>query len=144
MHVVEVSLGEGSAMSHSGVQVEYVPAGRVMSVEPSFGVVSGGTIVTLSGEGFVAGRTACRFGSAESTEAEVLSSSEAQCVVPAAAVGSVSVYVSTSTMAGVWQESGLQYKHVDAVSVRHLSPLTANTGGGLRIHVFSCQRHCDP
>ena len=77
MHVVEVSLGEGSAMSHSGVQVEYVSAGRVLGVEPSVGVVSGGTIVTLSGEGFVAGRTACRFGSAESTEAEVLSSSEA-------------------------------------------------------------------
>ena len=87
MHVVEVSLGEGSAMSHSGVQVEYVPAGRVMSVEPSFGVVSGGTIVTLSGEGFVAGRTACRFGSAESTEAEVLSSSEAQCVAPVGVAG---------------------------------------------------------
>merc|ERR1719305_1550146 len=91
MHVVEVSLGEGSAMSHSGVQVEYVSAGRVLGVEPSVGVASGGTIVTLSGEGFVAGRTACRFGSAESTEAEVLSSSEAQCTTPPLFQGSTKI-----------------------------------------------------
>merc|ERR1719486_1329528 len=87
-------------MSHSGVQVEYVSAGRVLGVEPSVGVVSGGTIVTLSGEGFVAGRTACRFGSAESTKD------------------------------GVWQESGLQYRHVGAVSVQRVSPTMANVEGG--------------
>merc|ERR1719321_2103658 len=88
MRVLEVSSSEGGELSHSGVQVEYVSAARVESVWPSSGSVSGGTVVTLSGEGFVAGQTACRFGSSGSlVAADMLSSSEAHCVSDAAPVG---------------------------------------------------------
>ena len=135
MHVVEMSLGEGGAMSHSGVQVEYVSAARVDSVWPSSGVVSGGTVVTLSGEGFVAGRTGCRFGSAEGTEAVVMSSREAQCVAPSAVAGLVGMYVSSVATEGVWHETGLQYKYVGVVSVQHVSPLFVNAQGGSAVTI---------
>merc|ERR1719502_1302652 len=83
-------------MSDSGVQVEYVSAGSVSSVWPASGGVAGGSVVTVGGAGFVAGRTACKFGSAMAVEAMVLSSSEAVCVAPAGARGSVGVEVATS------------------------------------------------
>ena len=135
MHVVEVSLGEGSAMSHSGVQVEYVSAARVESVWPSSGSVSGGTVVTLSGEGFVAGQTACRFGSAESTEAVVLSSSEAHCVSGAAVRGGVLVSVSTG---GVGSEySGVSFEYAGALGVERVTPVVADTMGGSVVSVVS-------
>ena len=40
-------------------------------------------MVTVVGEGFLAGHTACRFGSAAGVVAEVVSSVEARCIVEA-------------------------------------------------------------
>ena len=87
MRVVEVAMSKGGEMSRSGKQVEYVSAGSVSSVWPASGVAAGGTTVTLVGPGFVAGRTACKFGSAMAVEATVMSSTEAVCVAPAGARG---------------------------------------------------------
>ena len=86
-----MSLSQGGEVSRSAVQVEYVAAGTVTSVSPSMGSVVGGSVVTLSGTGFAAGRTACKFGSGMAFAAEVLSSEEARCVAPAAARGAVDV-----------------------------------------------------
>ena len=60
MRVVEVSMSAGGEMSSSGVQVEYMGASQVSSVWPASGAVSGGTMVTLAGEGFKSGVTGCR------------------------------------------------------------------------------------
>ena len=60
---LEVALSKSGEMSRSGMQVEYAGVGEVTSVQPASGVVAGGTVVTLAGSGFVAGRTACKFGS---------------------------------------------------------------------------------
>ena len=79
MRVVEVSMAAGGEMSRSGKQVEYVSAGSVSSVWPASGAVSGGTMVTLVGSGFVAGRTACKFGAGMAVEATVLSSTGCMC-----------------------------------------------------------------
>merc|ERR1719324_1644728 len=89
MRVVEVAISKGGEVSHSGVQVEYVSAGVVTSVWPTSGGTMGGTVVTVGGSGFVAGRTACKFGSLMAVEAVVKSSLEAECVAPAGARGSV-------------------------------------------------------
>ena len=65
MRVVEVSVGGAAGeASHSGVQVEYATHATVDAVNPMIGSAMGGTLVTLTGSGFVAGRTGCRFGSA--------------------------------------------------------------------------------
>ena len=55
-----------------------------------------GTVVTVAGSGFVAGRTACKFGSAMAVEATVVSSTEAVCVAPAGARGSIALEMATS------------------------------------------------
>ena len=127
MRVVEVSNSEGGELSHSGVQVEYVSAARVESVWPSSGVVSGGTVVTLSGEGFVAGRTACQFGSSGSlVAADVLSSSEAQCVSVVGPVGEADLAVYTG--AAVAHHSDFKY-YADG-TVASISPGTVSAVGG--------------
>jgi hypothetical protein len=98
MRVVEVAMAAGGEMSDSGVQVEYVSAGSVSSVWPAVG--ASGTVVTVAGSGFVAGRTACKFGSAMAVEATVMSSTEAVCVAPAGARGSIAVEMATSFVPG--------------------------------------------
>merc|ERR1719253_848190 len=142
MHVLEVSLGAGGVMSYSGVQVEYAAMGHVTSVTPSIGSVSGGTVVTLAGEGFVAGRTACRFGSAAGVVAEVLSSTEARCTTVAGVMGMVPVSISTSwddesSSEGVWSESGIEYKSVSVVSLRQVVPSVVDQAGGTSVSVVS-------
>jgi len=93
MHVLEVAMAYNGEMSHSGVQVEYVFPGTVSEIWPSQGAEAGGTLVTMTGTEFVAGRTACKFGAAAAVEAMVTSSSEATCVAPAAARGDVNFEV---------------------------------------------------
>ena len=85
---LEVALSKDGEMSRSGRVVEYAGVGEVTSVQPSSGVVTGGTVVTVAGTGFVAGRTACKFGSGSAMTAEVISSIEARCVAPAGMAGS--------------------------------------------------------
>jgi hypothetical protein len=97
MQVVEVTSSINGRMTDSGMQVEYVSAGRASSMWPSSGVVSGQSVVTLVGEGFVAGRTGCRFESSGAmVDANVLSSTEAVCMSSPGAVGTTSVSVSSN------------------------------------------------
>merc|ERR1719265_2694937 len=127
MRVVEVAMSKGGEMSRSGVQVEYVAAGSVSSVLPSSGTVAGGTVVTLSGSNFVAGRTVCKFGSLSEVSAEVASSTEARCVAPAGARGNVGGEVATnwegmSMAAAEMSTSGMTYEYEDSLSPRTVTP----------------------
>jgi hypothetical protein len=90
-HVTEVAMSNGGEMSHYGVQAEFVSAPTVASVYPSVGSSEGGTVITLAGSEFVPGRVACKFGSAMVVNAQVVSSTEAICVTPAGARGSVTM-----------------------------------------------------
>jgi hypothetical protein len=90
---LEVALSKDGEMSRSGRVVEYAGVGEVTSVQPSSGVVTGGTVVTVAGTGFVAGRTACKIGSSAAFTADVMSSTEARCVAPAGTRGAVTVAV---------------------------------------------------
>ena len=95
MRVVEISMTRHHGeMSHSGIQVEYMGVGYVASILPSTATIAGGTVVTLTGTGFVAGVTACKFGSGSAFLATVVSSTEARCAAPASREGSVGVEVS--------------------------------------------------
>ena len=137
MQVVEVAMSEGGEMSHSGVQVEYVAAGSVSSVFPASGVVAGGTVVTLVGSGFVAGRTACKFGSAEAVAAVVMSSEEATCVAPAGTRGMSSVEVSTAGNDATAFVSAKQFVYTGEVSVVSVSPAVAFVEGGAVVSVVA-------
>merc|ERR1719502_2477577 len=135
-------MSKGGEVSRSGVQVEYVSGGVVTSVWPSSGGVMGGTVVTVSGSGFVAGRTACKFGSLMAVEAVVKSWEEAECVAPAGARGSVSVEVGTSWEGQVLtvdelSTSGKQYVYESEVSVVSVSPVVGSVEGGSVLSVVA-------
>ena len=132
MRSLEIALSKDGEMSRSGKQVEYAGVGSVASVMPSSGVVAGGTVVTLAGSGFVAGRTACKFGSGSAFTAEVVSSEEARCVAPAGVRGSVSVEVSMGEAdeAALVSSSGVMFKYEGAASVLEVSPTMTVVEGG--------------
>ena len=115
MRVLEVSVG-GGEMSQNGVQVEYMGAARVSSVWPSTGSVSGGTVVTLAGEGFVAGVTGCRFGTSSVVMADVASSGAATCASPAGIVAVVSLSLHSSVdVSDVTREHMFKYTTMSSV-----------------------------
>merc|ERR1711865_586310 len=87
----------------------------------------------MVGDGFVAGRTGCQFGSSGAmVAAEVLSSGEATCVSSAGVRGASSFGVSTVYTADgfIVDESGVSFEYVGAVSVERVSPVVANVHGG--------------
>ena len=142
LRAVEIALSDGGEVSHSGMQVEYVPAGSVNSLWPSTGVVTGGTVVTVSGTGFAAGRTACVFGSAMAVQADVASAEEARCVVPAGAIGAVTMEVSTtwdgesqSVSAVELSTSEKMFAYKGATAAVYLTPAVAAAEGGNHIFV---------
>jgi len=132
MRAVEVALSKDGEMSRSGMQVEYASIGSVSTVQPSAGSESGGAIVTVSGEGFVAGVTACKFGSAPSALATVVSSSEIRCVAPAGAVGAVALKVSMTDETQVELVSVISktFIYQPALVIKAVSPLVALSTGG--------------
>ena len=50
---VEVSANNGTDSTHDGVVYRYLPQCDVVSMQPSFGPEAGGTVVSVSGRGFV-------------------------------------------------------------------------------------------
>merc|ERR1719253_178624 len=137
LNVVEVAVGRSGEMSRSGVQVEYAGVGSVTSVRPSMGVVGGGTVVTVGGSGFVAGRTACKFGSGSAVLAEVVSSVEALCVSPAGVRGPVALRLSMGTEeeAALVSATNVVFTHVGAMSVLEVSPAVTMVTGGSKLSV---------
>ena len=140
MRVVEVAMAAGGEMSDSGVQVEYVSAGSVSSVWPAVG--ASGTVVTVAGSGFVAGRTACKFGSAMAVEATVMSSTEAVCVAPAGARGSIAVEMATSfegqvLAAAEVSTSSKQFVYGSEVAVVSVTPSVGFAKGGSVLSVLA-------
>jgi len=134
MRTIEVSMSKEGAVTDSGIQVEYVVAGTVTAVSPASGIVTGGTVVTLSGSNFVAGRTACKFGSSMTIEAAVLSSTVALCVAPAGARGTVDVEVETSS---VVKHAPMQFMYNGGVVLDSLTPIVGSVEGGSVLQVVT-------
>jgi hypothetical protein len=137
--VVELALSKNGDTSRSGVQVEYAAIGSVTAVTPSTGLVNGGTVVTLAGAGFIAGRTACKFGSASALMASVVSSTEARCVAPAGSRGAVAVEVSmgVSTNGALVSSNDKLFMYGSDPTVLEVSPTVALTDGGSVLSVVA-------
>lgn len=101
----------------------------VSSIAPQRGPAAGGTIVTLTGSGFVAGATTVRFGSAEASEVAVSSSRELTCTAPAAD-GVVDVSVRTP---GGEASLSAAYTYQRPPVIHGFTPLTARSGATLII-----------
>jgi hypothetical protein len=72
------------------------PSLTVASVAPQFGPVGGGTVVSVTGTGFVAGGTSVTFGGNAATSVDVVSATSLTAVVPPGAAGPADVVVAAA------------------------------------------------
>ncbi len=104
-----------------------VPAPTVSSLTPLTGPTTGGTPVTLSGTGFLAGATVTVGGTAATVTA--LTSTTITAVTPAHAAGAASVVVTNPGGLSATAPSSFTYQP-PAPTVTSLTPLTGPTTGG--------------
>jgi hypothetical protein len=109
----------------------YVSPPSVSSLSPITGPTEGGTTVTITGTGFVAGSTV-NFGAAAATGVIVVSGTTLVCTSPAGSVGTVHVVVSTQY--GPSQiSSGAQFTYYPLPSVTWVSPPAGPLAGGTAV-----------
>ncbi|MCL5289261.1 MAG: IPT/TIG domain-containing protein [Acidobacteria bacterium] len=110
----------------------YNPAPTVISVSPTSGPTGGGTVVQISGTGFLPGATVT-FGATAATAVTVSSSTSILATSPAGAAGAVNVNVTNTdnqvgTLAG-----GFTYTAAPVVS--SVSPSSGPTAGGTTVTI---------
>jgi hypothetical protein len=129
---VSVSGDNGASFSSSSVQFAYYDAPTVSSVSPSSGPAQGGTVVTLTGTGFVVqdGRTVlCRFGALDAVAATVLSPTSMLCTaLPGASV----VTVEVSLNGRDYSTSGVTFAYF---AITRVEPSMAVVTGGTEVTV---------
>jgi hypothetical protein len=94
---VTVSTEGGTSASVSADKFTYYAVPAATSISPSSGPTTGGTVVTLTGSGFVTGATV-KFGTVAATSVSVASPTSITCKSPAEAAGTV--YVTVTTLGG--------------------------------------------
>lgn len=76
-------------------QFTYAPVPTVASLSPNAGPTAGGTLVTITGTGFIAGATVA-FGATAATNVTVVSATQITVVDPPESAGTVAVTVTTA------------------------------------------------
>ncbi len=127
--VVTNTDGKKTTLSNS---FYYPPLPVVTSVSPSFGALAGGTLLTLTGSGFISGMTVT-VGEINCTSVNVVSSTTATCTTGGHAAGAATIVVTnTDTQSGT--ASNL-YTYVPAPTVTSLSQNSGAVAGGNTITV---------
>lgn len=104
----------------------FVPSGlvyfgnppTVTAVNPSSGPIGGGTVVSITGSGFVAGLTTVTFGGVAATGITVGDSSHLTAIAPPGAAGSVNVVVTTAAGQGTLAGGYLYFRLFTLTVVR--------------------------
>ncbi len=111
------------------------PAPTVTSITPNSGNINGGTAVTVTGTGFLAGATLSVGGTA-ATGVTLVSSTSITAVTPAHAAGAVNVMVTnTDTQSGTLN-SGYTYSTANsAPTVTSISPNSGTINGGTAVTI---------
>lgn len=109
----------------------YVGVPTIATVSPDGGPLAGGTSITLSGTGFVAGSTVT-VGGAPCTPVVVTSSVELSCTSPSGAEGAVDVVVSTPAGTAT-ADDAFTYSAVPSVTT--IAPSGGPTAGGTEITI---------
>jgi uncharacterized repeat protein (TIGR02543 family) len=107
----------------------YDNAPSLKSVTPNQGPVAGGTLITLSGTGFIAGTTVT-VGGAACGALTLVGQDKATCVTPPHAAGTVAVAVSNP---GGSAKGNFTYD--DLPTIATISPLTSPPAGGLTLTI---------
>ncbi|WP_228469243.1 IPT/TIG domain-containing protein [Paenibacillus sp. JNUCC31] len=122
-----------SVGSTAGVLVDAIPP-TIISLSPTSGPTTGGTIVTLTGTKF-SGATAVMFGATEAMSYTVNSATQITAIAPAGSAGTVDVTV--TTMGGTSTTSAAdQYTYIAAIAaptIANVSPASGPTTGGTTV-----------
>jgi len=103
------------------------PAPTVTSVSPTAGALAGGTSLSITGTGFLAGATSAVGGTA-CTSPNVLSSTSLSCMLPSKSAGTYAVTVTnTDAQTGTLSNA---YTYQAAPTVSSVSPTSGSTAGG--------------
>ena len=120
---VAVTAPGGQATSTSTFTFEPV---TVTEISPSYGPLTGGTTVTITGTGFVSGATVT-IGSTKATNVTVVSATSITAITPAGTTGVQNIVVTNTDNQYGTLLNGFTY---EAVTVSGISPSSGPTAGG--------------
>ena len=109
------------------------PAPTVSSISPVSGTTAGGTPVTITGTGFLAGATV-KLGGTSATGVSVSNSTTITATAPAHAAGAVSVVVTNTDNQSGTLTNGYTYTN-PAPTVSAISPVSGTTAGGTPVTI---------
>ena len=130
---LRVASGLRSGLDAGGVPFEYVEGAKLAGVAPSVGGVRGGTVVAVTGAGFVGKQTVCRFGKAVGLGSEVVSDSLVRCTAPSHRAGVVSLQLQLDGQG--LQGPGALFEFVRSEQVGHVVPSAGPEKGGTNVTV---------
>lgn len=130
---VSIVVTNPDAQSATGTNLfSYVPAPTVASISPTSGPATGGTSVTITGTGFLAGAMVA-IGGVSCTSVTVNSSTSVSCTTPSGTAGTADVVV-TNTDSQTGTGVGI-YTYNPGPSVSSVSPTSGRTSGGTAITI---------
>jgi hypothetical protein len=109
------------------------PAPTVTTIAPNTGSLSGGTAVTITGTGFLAGATVSLGGTA-ATGVTVVSSTSITATTPAHAAGAANVVVTNTDNQSGTLSTGFTYGN-PAPTVTSIAPISGSTSGGTPVTI---------
>src|SRR5690349_3738077 len=113
--------------------VEAAPAPTVAGISPTLGPSVGGTTITVTGSGFVAGASVT-VGGATATAVTVLSDSSLTAVTPAGAPGAALVRVANADTQSATLNGGFTYQYPPPTTSSML-PVTGSSAGGTAVTI---------
>lgn len=109
------------------------PAPTASGITPATGSQTGGTVVTITGTGFLAGATV-KFGGTSATNVSVTSATSIQATAPAHAAGKVDVVVTNTDNQSATLTQAFTYTP-PAPTISSINPATGPTTGGTAVTI---------
>ncbi len=109
-------------------------APTVTSISPTSGLVSGGSLLTITGTGFRTGATVS-IGGNNCSSVVVVSATQVTCVTPAHTAGAVNLSVTNSDSQSASLTNGFTYIY-PAPQITSVSPTSGLVGGGNTVSIF--------
>jgi len=127
--------GTGHSLMFGTLKVNQVtnPAPTVTSIAPTTGPQAGGTAVTITGTGFLAG-AGVKFGGTSATNVSVVSATSITATTPAHAAGGVDVVVTNSDTKSATLPQAFTYA-LAAPTISGVAPPTGPTTGGTAVTI---------
>lgn len=135
---VTVTNADGTSTVVAGDQFTFLSAPTVSNVSPVSGPTTGGTVVTVTGTGFVTGpgNTSVSFGGTPSTSVAVASATQLTALAPARAAGAIDIRVTTAGGTSAATPLTDTFTYVAAApNITSLSPAAGPPAGGTTVTI---------